>query len=237
MAKSPYQTRSQSAANVPPPEATAAPSRCRWIIVWLHPRKVLAPEAIPPASLVSALIADPLASSVALALLEPLFLGMDDNTIVSSPPGSPPPVHVGTGLMGEDYSLASPPRDLYDVDVGCPPLDLTTPERQAVWEAELAHSPTPPPTADVVVDAVLASSRAVTLVFCLEVQPLMPPPRWVGCHTPPPPPPDHHLPTNGEISGWSERFVVADLVVRIVDGYFPHDWEVPSGSLPERCLQ
>ncbi|SAM86290.1 uncharacterized protein UBRO_20336 [Ustilago bromivora] len=169
MPTSPYQTRSPTAANTPPPEVAAAPSRCRWIVVWLHPHEVSAPEANPPASPVSALVADPLASLVTLAPLEPLFLGMDDDTVVSSPPGSPPPVHVEPGLMGEDYSLASPPHDLYDVDVRHPLLDLTTPERQAAWEAELAWTPTPPPTTDEIVDMVLASSRAATPVYRLEV--------------------------------------------------------------------
>ncbi|SAM61104.1 uncharacterized protein UBRO_20209 [Ustilago bromivora] len=64
----------------------------------------------------------------------------------------------------------------------------------------------------------------------------MPPPRWAEHCTPPPPPPSRHLPTNSEIAGWSEQFVVADLVVHIVDGYFPCNWDVPVGSLPELRL-
>lgn len=57
----------------------------------------------------------------------------------------------------------------------CPLWDLMTPERQAAWDAELARSPTPPPTTDEVVDTLLALSRATTPVYRLEIQPLMPP--------------------------------------------------------------
>ncbi|SYW75420.1 related to Mig1 protein, induced during biotrophic phase [Ustilago bromivora] len=218
MPSPPYYTRLQAAAKVPPPEVAAAPSRRHRIIVQLCPREALAP------------VADPPSSPVAPVPQEPLFLGMDDNPIISSPPPPPPLACVVSGLVGTDYSLASPAQDLYNVDTGCPPADLTTPECQAVWEAELARSPTPPPTADKVMDAILAPSRTTTLVYRLEVQPLMPPPRWAEHHTPPPPPPDHHLPTNGEIAGWSEQFVAADLMVHVVDGYFPRNWEVPLGG-------
>ncbi|SPC63745.1 uncharacterized protein UHOD_11318 [Ustilago sp. UG-2017b] len=127
MPSHPYQTRSQAAANAPPPEASA-------------PAADLPPSPDGPTP------------------LELLFLGMDDDTVISSTPGSPLPTCVVLGLMENDYSLASPPLDLYDMDVGHPLLDLMTPEHQAAWEAELACTPTPPPTTDEIVDAVLASS-------------------------------------------------------------------------------
>ncbi|KAJ1019785.1 hypothetical protein NDA13_006010 [Ustilago tritici] len=219
------QTRLQAAANAPPPEAASAPTKHCRIIVRLRPRETSAPAAnLPP-------------SPDGPVPLEPLFLGMDNDTVVSSAPDSPLPTRVVPSLVENNYSPASPPLDLYDVDAEHPLLDLTAPEHQAAWEAELARTPTPPPTADEVVDAVLASSQAVTLVYQLEVQSLTPPPCWVGCCTPPPPPPDCLLPTNGEIAGWLEQFVVADLVVHIADGFFPCNWDVPSGSLPERRLQ
>ncbi|SYW74373.1 uncharacterized protein UHO2_01238 [Ustilago hordei] len=221
MAPSPYCTQSKTAASAPPSEVAAAPPRCHQIMVWLQPPHV----------------ANPLASPVALSPLEPLFLGMDDDIIVPSPLPSPLPAHLEPNPMGEDYSPASPPVDLYKVDVTCPPLDLTTPECQAAWEAELARSPTPPPTADEVIDAVLTASRAGTPVFRPEVQPLTPPPCWVGCQMPPPPPLDWHLPSNQEIAGWAEGFIMANLLTRVVDGYYPHNWDVPASSLPARHLQ
>ncbi|SYW80383.1 uncharacterized protein UBRO2_03651 [Ustilago bromivora] len=72
---------------------------------------------------------------------------------------------------------------------------------------ESARSPTPLPNADEVVDATLADlrSRAVTPVYQPDIQPLTPPPRWIGQRRPSPPPPDRHIPTNGEIAGWAER--------------------------------
>ncbi|SPC65518.1 uncharacterized protein UHOD_11085 [Ustilago sp. UG-2017b] len=173
----------------------------------------LASSLEPPVLPVPACVADPLAFPVALpSPLEPLFLGMGDNTVIPSSPVSPPLAHEETQLVGEDYSPASPLPDLYELDAWRPPWDLTTPECQAAWEAELARSPTPPPTANEVIDMVLDAPRLGTPVYRLEVQPLMPPPRWVGRRTPPPPPPDHHLLTNGEIASWAERFVVADLM-------------------------
>ncbi|CCF53979.1 hypothetical protein NDA11_005218 [Ustilago hordei] len=93
-----------------------------------------------------------------------------------------------------------------------------------------------PPTADEIIDAVLAPPRATTPEYRLEVQPLTPPPRWLGRQTPPPPPPKFHLPTNGEIVGWAKQFVVADLLVQIADCHFPLGWDVPTGSLPECWL-
>ncbi|KAJ1595686.1 hypothetical protein NDA11_007719 [Ustilago hordei] len=76
--------------------------------------------------------------------LVPLFLGMDDNTVIQSPPGSPPPARVVPGPSGEDYSPASPPpHNLNEVGMSCPAWELTTPECQAMWEAELARSPHP----------------------------------------------------------------------------------------------
>ncbi|SOV05661.1 uncharacterized protein UDID_06351 [Ustilago sp. UG-2017a] len=103
---------------------------------------------------------------------------------------------------------------------------------------ESARSPTPLPNADEVVDATLAdlSSRAVTPVYQPDIQPLTRPPRWIGQRRPSPPPPDRHIPTNGEIAGWAERYVVADLVVRVACQYFPLDWEVPARSAAEKRL-
>ncbi|KAJ1041551.1 hypothetical protein NDA10_002170 [Ustilago hordei] len=210
---SPYHTRSQAAAtSVPPPLP-----RCCQIIGVLHPRKDLTPTTESPALPVPTHVANPLASPVAPhSLLEPLFLGMDDNAVIPSPPPSPfliPPPALG----GSDYSPASPEIDLYEVDARHPAPEMSTPEHQAAWEAELAHSPTPPPATDDIIDVVLEVSRTGTLVFHPGVQPLMPPPHWMGHRTPPPPPPDHHLPTNGEIARWSERFFVAELMAQIAD--------------------
>ncbi|CCF47889.1 hypothetical protein NDA10_006672 [Ustilago hordei] len=102
--------------------------------------------------------------------LVPLFLGMDDNTVIQSPPGSPPPARVVPGPSGEDYSPASPPpHNLNEVGMSCPAWELTTPECQAMWEAELARSPTPPPTANEIVDAILAPPRTVTPEYWLNV--------------------------------------------------------------------
>ncbi|CCF47917.1 uncharacterized protein UHO2_04978 [Ustilago hordei] len=151
--------------------------------------------------------------------------------------GPPPPALTVPAQAGEDYSPASPPRpNLYEVDAHGPPRELTTPERQALWEAELARTPTPPPMADKVVDSILDAPRQGTPVYRLEVQPLTPPPWWRNCQTPPPPPPDHHLPTNGEIAGWAERFIVANVVAQIAAQHYPLDWDVPHGSIPECCL-
>ncbi|SOV04982.1 uncharacterized protein UDID_17818 [Ustilago sp. UG-2017a] len=233
MTISPYQTCSWTSASAPPP-----PPRRRRVVVRLRPCKDSAPAVEPPISPVPARVADPLASPAAPpSPLEPLFLGMDDDTVALSHPGSPPPSLGVPAQVGEDYSPVSPPPpNLYEVDTSRPPQELTTPKHQALWEAELARIPTPPPTVDKVVDAVLAASRPSTLVYRLEVQPLTPP-HWRVHQTPPLPPPDHHLPTNGEIAGWSECFVAAALVVQITDWCFPLDWDVPPGSLPECRLQ
>ncbi|UTT94498.1 hypothetical protein NDA17_006542 [Ustilago hordei] len=231
MTNSPYQTRSWASASAPPP-----PPRCRRIIVWLRPCKDLDPGAKSSNSLGPARVADLLASPVALPLpLEPLFLGMDDD-IIPSPPAAPSLACNGPQLVGEDYSPASPPLDLYEVDARCPPRDLTMLEHQAAWEAELARTPTPPPTADEVVDTVLATSRPATPIYCLEVQPLTSPPHWRSHQTPPLPPPNQHFPTNGEIAGWAERFIVADLVAQIADQHYPLDWDVPCRLIPKCCL-
>ncbi|KAJ1035139.1 hypothetical protein NDA18_000736 [Ustilago nuda] len=224
-----YYTRSQAAAVAAPP-----PPPCQHrIVARLHPREDSGPTPETPLSPVPARVADPLASPVALrSPLEPLFLGTDDDIIPPSPLSSPflaPTPY----LVGIDRPPISLEIDLYEVDAGHPTLEVSTLERQAAWEAELARSPTPPPATDDIIDAVLQVSRANTPVFRPVVQPLTPPPRWVGRQTPPPPPPDRHLPTNGEIAGWSKQFFVAELMARIADQYFPLDWDVPVGSLVE----
>ncbi|KAJ1572641.1 hypothetical protein NDA11_003320 [Ustilago hordei] len=210
---SPYHTRSQAAAtSVPPPLP-----RHHQIIAQLCPHEDLAPATEPPALPVPTHVANPLASPVAPhSPLELLFLGMDDDMVIPSPPPSPflvPPPALG----GSDYSPASPEIDLYEVDVRHPAPEMSTPEHQVAWEAELARSPTPPPAADNIIDMVLEVSCTGTLVFCPGVQPLTPPPHWMGHRTPPPPPPDCHLPTNGEIARWSKRFFVAKLMAQIAD--------------------
>ncbi|KAJ1577491.1 hypothetical protein NDA11_002440 [Ustilago hordei] len=174
-----------------------------------------------------ACLVNPLASlAVPASPLELLFLGMDDDTVVSGHSGSPPPALAVPAQAGEDYSPASPPHpNLYEVDAHGPPRELTTPERQALWEAKLARTPTPPPMADKVVDSILDAPRQGTPVYRLEVQPLTPPPWWRNRQTPPPPPPDHHLPTNGEIAGWAKRFIVADVVAQIAAQHYPLDWD------------
>ncbi|CCF50036.1 uncharacterized protein UHOR_14182 [Ustilago hordei] len=47
--------------------------------------------------------------------------------------------------------------------------------------------------------------------------------------TPAPPTLDRHVPTNGEIAGWSEGLVVSRLVVKIATGDYPPEWE---GCMP-----
>ncbi|CCF51046.1 uncharacterized protein UHOR_14761 [Ustilago hordei] len=221
MVTSPYQTRSKTVVSTPHPKVTAAPShRCR-IMVWLCSHKGPVAGTSPPASPIPARVADPLASPVALSPLEPLFLGMDDDTIIPSPLPSP---------------FLACAVDLYMVDARHPAVEMMMPEHQATWEAKLAWTPTLPPDANDIVDAVLVLAQAATLEYCPNMQPLTPPPHWVGCWTPPPPPPNHHLPMNGEIAGWAEQFVVVDLVAQIADCHFPLDWDVPIGSLPERHL-
>ncbi|KAJ1570955.1 hypothetical protein NDA11_006048 [Ustilago hordei] len=48
--------------------------------------------------------------------------------------------------------------------------------------------------------------------------------------TPAPPSLDCHVPTNGEIAGWSEGLVVSRLVLKIATGDYPPEWEVGRGS-------
>ncbi|SYW82086.1 uncharacterized protein UHO2_00571 [Ustilago hordei] len=222
-----------AAASAPSSDGTTAPARHLRIMVRLRPHEgsTSAAKSLPPPP-----AANPLASLVARLPLVPLFLGMDDNVITPSSLPSPLLASAAPSLMGNDYSPASPEIDLYEVDARRPTVEVMTPEHQAVWEAELAHSPTPPPMANKVIDAVLDAICPSTPVYRLEVQPLTPPPRWVDRRTPPLPPPNHHLPTNGEIARWSERFFVAELMAWIADRYLPLDWDVPAGSLPERHL-
>ncbi|KAJ1575554.1 hypothetical protein NDA15_006026 [Ustilago hordei] len=184
---SPYFTRSKTAAIAPPTEVATTSSHRRQVVLRLNPHEGPAPEANPPASSDLAQVADPLAPPVAHSPLEPLFLGMDDDIIVPSPLPSPFLAPVVPDPVGNDFSPTSPVVDLYEVDARRSAIEMTTPEHQAAWEAELARSPTPPPTADEVVDVVLAASRAGTPIYRPEVQPLTPPPRWVGHQTPPPP--------------------------------------------------
>ncbi|CCF48167.1 hypothetical protein NDA11_001076 [Ustilago hordei] len=105
---------------------------------------------------------------------------MDDDIVIPSPLPSPYLVPVIPDPVGNDFSPTSPMVDLYEVNARCSAVEMTTPEGQAAWEVELARSPTPPPTADEIVDVVLAASRAGTPVYQPEVQPLTPPPHWVG---------------------------------------------------------
>ncbi|KAJ1024387.1 hypothetical protein NDA18_004554 [Ustilago nuda] len=170
-----YHTRSRAAATSAPPP----PPSWQRIVVQLRPREALAPEIEPPVSPVPAQVADPLASPVApRSPLEPLFLGMGDDVVTPSPLPSPY-LAPTSNLVGNYYSPASPKIDLYEVDARHPAPEMSTLEHQVVWEAELICSPTPPPTADEVIDRVLEASRAETPVFRPEVQPLTPPPRWM----------------------------------------------------------
>ncbi|CCF49975.1 hypothetical protein NDA10_000255 [Ustilago hordei] len=99
MVSSRRQTRLQMAASMPPPAEAATPARRRQIIPCLRPREALVPAATPPSSPISARVANPLASPVAPSSpLVPLFLGMDDDTVIPGPPGSPVP----PGPLGED---------------------------------------------------------------------------------------------------------------------------------------
>ncbi|KAJ1018175.1 hypothetical protein NDA13_006491 [Ustilago tritici] len=222
---SPYNTHSWSSAS----DVTPSSSR-HWIIPRLCPCEdsALAVDPLPPPSSTV-----PLASLVTHSPLEPLFLGMDDNAVITPLP-SPYLVPLIPNPVRNDPSLVSPAIDLYEVDSQRAVPEMTTPECQAVWEAELARSPTPPPAADEVIDTVLLAPQAGTPVYRLVVQPLTPPPRWVARQTPPPP--DRHLPSNGEIAGWSEQFVMAELLTRVTDHYYPPDWDVPVDSLPAKCL-
>ncbi|KAJ1027309.1 hypothetical protein NDA18_003318 [Ustilago nuda] len=176
---SPYHTRSKATADAPTAEAATTTPRCR-VVLQLKPQEDLAAEAVPTVPSDSAHEAEPPVAPVIRSPLEPLFLGMDDDTVIPRPLPSPflalvvPPI-------GDNHLPLSPAIDLYEVDARRPGVEVTTPERQAAWEAELARSTTPPPTADEVVDAILAASRANTPVFWPEIQPLTPPPRWVSC--------------------------------------------------------
>ncbi|KAJ1019614.1 hypothetical protein NDA18_006092 [Ustilago nuda] len=220
---SPYSTRSKTTANAPPAGTAMTSSRRRRVVLRLKPWEDPAAGADPSVPLASAHVADPSPAPVVRLPLEPLFLGMDDDVVIPSPLPSPflAPVVPDSG---NDASPTFPTIDLYEVDTRRSAVEVTTPEQQAAWEAELARSPTPPPTADEVVDAVLAASKAGTPVFRPEVQPLNPPP------------PDRHLPSNREITGWAEGFVTAKLLTRVADGYYLRDWDVPAGSLPARRL-
>ncbi|KAJ1576402.1 hypothetical protein NDA12_003902 [Ustilago hordei] len=160
---------------------------------------------------------------------------MDDDAVISPLPSLylapiiPNPV-------GYAPSPDSPAIDLYEVNSRRAAPEMMTLECQAIWEAELARSPTPPPAANEVINTILLAPQPETPVYRLVVQPLMPPPRWVARRTPPPPPLDRHLPSNGEIAGWSEQFVTAELLTWVTDHYYPPDWDVPVGSLPAKCL-
>ncbi|KAJ1034228.1 hypothetical protein NDA18_001093 [Ustilago nuda] len=211
------------------------PSRHRRVMLQVRSRESTVTGANPPASPAPAFVADPPASPVARLPLEPLFLGMDDD-VIPSPAPSPFLALVVSGPMGNDFSLALPAIDLYEVDARPLAMDFSTPECQAAWEAELARTPTPPPAADEVINTVLLAPRAGSPVYRPKIQPLTPPPCWVACCTPPPPPPDRHLPSNGEIARWSEQFVTPDLLIWVADWYFLPDWDVPTGSLPELWL-
>ncbi|KAJ1584636.1 hypothetical protein NDA11_003839 [Ustilago hordei] len=178
---SPYLTRSKTAARAPPAEAVMTPSHRRQVVLQLRACEeptVEVGSSVPPTS---APVADLPAVPVVRSPLEPLFLGMDDNDVVPSPLPSPYLVPVIPDPVGNDFSPTSPVVNLYEVDARHSAAEMTTPECQAAWEAELARSPTPPPTADEIVNVVLAASRAGTPIYWPEVQPLTPPPRWVGC--------------------------------------------------------
>ncbi|SPC66623.1 related to monocarboxylate permease [Ustilago sp. UG-2017b] len=224
----PYSLRSRAAAGDPPLEAGSSNAKRCKIILRLQPRNTSVAVGVPNSSIDAySPVADPADTPAGPAPLEPLFLGIDDNASGSIRTYLSPSPQRSVDNPGPDFSLASPPLDLYDIDSQCP-LDLTTPECQAAWEAELARSPTPPPGADEFIDVTLAipPSSAVTLVFAPYVQPLIPPPRWVGHHTSSPPPPNCHIPTNSKIAVWSKHHVVRSLMVRVVNGHFPRDWGV-----------
>ncbi|KAJ1574120.1 hypothetical protein NDA11_006325 [Ustilago hordei] len=162
-----YNTHSWSSAN----DATPTSSHCQIIPrLCLHEDSAPTAEPLPPPS-----SAVPLASLVAHSPLEPLFLGMDDDAVITPLPSlylAP----IVPNPMGNDHSLVSPAIDLYEVNSRCAALEMMTLECQAVWEAELAQSPTPPPAADEVIDTILLAPQAETPVYRLVVQPLMPPP-------------------------------------------------------------
>ncbi|KAJ1599653.1 hypothetical protein NDA14_007580 [Ustilago hordei] len=162
-----YNTHSWSSAN----DATPTSSHCQIIPrLCLHEDSAPTAEPLPPPS-----SAVPLASLVAHSPLEPLFLGMDDDAVITPLPSlylAP----IVPNPMGNDHSLVSPAIDLYEVNSRCAALEMMTLECQAVWEAELAQSPTPPPAADEVIDTILLAPQAETPVYRLVVQPLTPPP-------------------------------------------------------------
>ncbi|KAJ1572995.1 hypothetical protein NDA14_004576 [Ustilago hordei] len=189
MVSSPYQTWSRTAAAASPPEMVATSSQHRQIVLQVRPRGNPAARANSPTSPILACVANPLASPVASKPLEPLFLGMDDDANIPTPLPSPFLAPI-PNPMGSDYSPASLEINMFEVDARHPMMELMTPEHQAAWEAELARSPTPPPTANEVIDMVLDTHQLGIPVYRLEVHPLTPPPCWVEHQTPPPPPPD-----------------------------------------------
>ncbi|KAJ1580415.1 hypothetical protein NDA11_006325 [Ustilago hordei] len=148
-----YNTHSWSSAN----DATPTSSHCQIIPrLCLHEDSAPTAEPLPPPS-----SAVPLASLVAHSPLEPLFLGMDDDAVITPLPSlylAP----IVPNPMGNDHSLVSPAIDLYEVNSRCAALEMMTLECQAVWEAELAQSPTPPPAADEVIDTILLAPQAET---------------------------------------------------------------------------
>ncbi|KAJ1028831.1 hypothetical protein NDA18_002856 [Ustilago nuda] len=162
---SPYNTRSKAAAGAPPAVAEMNSSRRRRVVLRLQPREDPATEADPPVTSTSAPAAEPPVTPMVRSPLEPLFLGMDDNVVIPSPLPSPFLVPVIPDPVVNNASPTSPTINLYEVDARCSTVEMTTLEWQAAWEAELAQTPTPPPTADDVIDAVLALSRAATPVF------------------------------------------------------------------------
>ncbi|KAJ1035036.1 hypothetical protein NDA18_000639 [Ustilago nuda] len=195
----PYYTRSKATADAPTIETATTTPPCRRVVLQLKPCEGPVAEAAPLAPSTSAHAVEPSVAPVVRSPLEPLFLGMGDNAVTPSPLPSPFLAPVVPDPVGNDLSPVSPAVDFYEVNARHPGVEVTTPEHQAAWEAELARSPTPPPTAKEVVDAVLAASRMNTPVFRPEIQPLTPPPHWVRYQTPPPPPNCHH-PSNGEIA-------------------------------------
>ncbi|CCF48190.1 hypothetical protein NDA11_006337 [Ustilago hordei] len=87
---------------------------------------------------------------------------MDDDTVISPLPSlylAP----IVPNPMGNAPSLDSPAINLYEVDSRRAALEMTTPEHQAVWEAKLAQSPTPPPAADEVINMILLAPWPETL--------------------------------------------------------------------------
>ncbi|KAJ1601781.1 hypothetical protein NDA14_006431 [Ustilago hordei] len=148
MTPSPYFTRSRAAAtSAPPPGVTVVLTCCCQVVIQLHPCEVPTPAVKPPASPVPARVVNPLASPVALpSPLEPLFLGMDDDTVIPSPLASPPLARVEPDPVGGDYSPASHVPGPHEVDGGRPPAELTTPNVKLCGRPNwLAPPPLPQP--------------------------------------------------------------------------------------------